>query len=294
MFLSSLKVQLKIMARKAEFQIAFLVTLFYACFAFVYVFLMNTGRDVSEYIDANRQIGYSQYHVFWFVFSFLYPFLIVLPFATSYIDDYKNRLLQIYVTRVSRWQYYGSKLLAGFIGTTVMIAVPFLINLFLCNLFLPHNYNTWIGAYQSTNYIRIVLGTGYDYAAVSYKMPFLELYLASPFWYNIVYLLVFSAFSGLLGSFVLGLSFMIKRWKIVLFLPVYLLLRILQTCDMFSYSYTLDGGMTYINYDPLNYVTPNYTIGQSSVFILLVCVMLCGTILLSLVYGVKQEMKSVQ
>ena len=295
MFWSSVKVQLKVMIWKWEFQVAFLVTLFYACVAFAFSFLgMHGAEDIFECMDANQGICYSQYNILWGLFGMLYPFLLVLPFATSYVDDYKNCLLPVYVSRVSRQAYYGSKLLAGFIGTAAMIGVPFLINLLLCNLVLPHNYNTWYGAYQLEGYSRMLLGTGADFETVSRVMPFLKVYSLSPFLYNVVYLLLLSAFSGLLGSFVTGFSFLFRKWKIVLFVPLFLLLRALQTWDTINYSRAGYGQGTYINYNPLSYVTPGYAMGHSGIFIFLFCLTLAGAALLFLLYGVKQELKSIQ
>ncbi len=295
MFFSSVKVQLKVMIWKWEFQVAFLVTLFYACVAFVLSFLgMSGAEDIFECMDANQTICYSQYNILWMLFRMLYPFLIVLPFATSYVDDYKNGLLPVYVSRVSRWSYYGSKLLAAFIGTAVMIGVPFLINLLLCNLVLPHNYNTWYGAYQLEGYIRMFLGTGADFETVNRIKPFLEVYSVSPFLYNVVYLLLLSALSGLLGSLVMGFSFFFRKWKVVLFVPVFLLLQALQTWDRINYTRVAYGKGMYINYDPLSYVTPGYAIGHSGVYIFLFCLAVVGVTLLFLLYAVKREMKSIQ
>ena len=159
MIFSSICVQINTMFTKKEFKVAAVIALFYSCFAFAFTLTEFSGIDISKIKDANQLVCFSQSNRLWFFFSLLYPFLLVLPFSTSYIDDYKNQLLPVYISRTSRTIYYVSKLVASFFGTFLIIAVPFFINLILCNVFLPHNQNTWLGEYQMGNYFRQLLGT---------------------------------------------------------------------------------------------------------------------------------------
>ena len=302
MFLSSTKVQFKIMLKRREFQFAFLITLLYACVAFLYNisgFRMSKiygGKDVLYYWDANSQIAYMDFHALFPLFQILYPFLIVLPFATSYADDYKNQLLPVYVTRVSRAKYYGSKLLAGFLGTALAIGVPLLFNLILCNVFFPHNNNTWLGPYPLENFSGILLGLNAGFKTAIPELSFARLWLVSPFLYNVVYLLLFSVFSGLLGSFVMGLSFCVKKWKIILFLPVFIVFQVLQTLDNQAFSKAiLDENFSYdVACNPFVYVTPTARAGQNWLFMLVFCLIAVLLLLFFFWYGVKQELKSIQ
>lgn len=177
MIFSSICVQINTMFTKKEFKVAAVIALFYSCFAFAFTLTEFSGIDISKIKDANQLVCFSQSNRLWFFFSLLYPFLLVLPFSTSYIDDYKNQLLPVYISRTSRTIYYVSKLVASFFGTFLIIAVPFFINLILCNVFLPHNQNTWLGEYQMGNYFRQLLGTNILYQTSYTKMPFLKITL---------------------------------------------------------------------------------------------------------------------
>ena len=183
MIFSSICVQINTMFTKKEFKVAAVIALFYSCFAFAFTLTEFSGIDISKIKDANQLVCFSQSNRLWFFFSLLYPFLLVLPFSTSYIDDYKNQLLPVYISGTSRTIYYVSKLVASFFGTFLIIAVPFFINLILCNVFLPHNQNTWLGEYQMGNYFRQLLGTNILYQTSYTKMPFLKIFLYSPFLY---------------------------------------------------------------------------------------------------------------
>ena len=87
MFLSSIRVQIRVAFRRREFQIAVAIACAYACFAFIYTLLEFRNTDISLIKDANQSVCFSQFNGLWFFFSLIYPFLIVLPCATSFVED---------------------------------------------------------------------------------------------------------------------------------------------------------------------------------------------------------------
>lgn len=88
------------MTKGKEYQAAFLVMLAYAVFSFVSTLIESSGMDISVIKDVNQSVCYSQNSRLWFFFALAYPFLIVLPFAASYVDDYKNQLLPVFWERL--------------------------------------------------------------------------------------------------------------------------------------------------------------------------------------------------
>ena len=95
---NSIKVQLKIMRVSREFRVAMIVTWIYAIGAFVLCTLEVRGADIFRIEEANQYVCFSPYHPLFNVFKLIYPVIIVMPFATSYIDDYKNQLIIIGIT----------------------------------------------------------------------------------------------------------------------------------------------------------------------------------------------------
>ncbi len=297
MLTASLCTQLKIMLKRKEFKCAMLIMLAYACAAFLFVLKGYWGMDISLIKDANQAVCFSRQSNLWSFFSYMYPFLVVLPFSTAYIDDYNNQFLPVYFSRSSRRSYYISKLLAGFIGTALVIAIPCFINLILCNIFLPHNDNTWLGEYQMENFYRQLLGTNllYDRTPLAHaEMPFLKIYLLSPFLYNVVFLIIFSVFSGFLGAFILSLSFGFKKYKIVLFIPLFVLLELSRVFDGHMLSSAMEKGIFYSNYNILDYVVPTFFKGQNFLFFGGVILVMAGIIICFTVYGIKNDIKSIQ
>ena len=294
MLWTSLKIQMNIMFRKKEYKAAIIIGITYSCLSFIYILTQFWGMDLSLIKDANQSVCYSQDNRLWYFFSVIYPFLVVLPYATSYVDDYRNQLLPIYISRSSRKNYFFSKLMAAFIGTGAVIAIPCLLNLFLCNLFLPHNHNTWLGEYQMGNYYRRLLGTNILYNTPYSKLPFLKLWTESPFLYNLLYLLFFSLFSGLLGALVLSFSFWWKRSKLVLFLPIFLLTQISQNYDTWKLSDAIANESTYVNTNILDYVVPTISKGRTPLFMaafVLICIILIGV---SVLYAIREDLRSMQ
>ncbi len=292
--LQSIKTQIKIMRRGKEYKAAFLITLLYACLAFMEALAKFAGKDLSLVKDANQVVCFSEANHLWSLFCIFYPFLVVLPFSTSYIDDYKNRLLPVYLSRASKKDYYIAKLVAAFVGPAFIIAVSFLVNLLLCNCFFPHNGNTWMGEYQMPNYYRRLLGTGTTYRTLYPSIPLLEVYLFSPLLYNLIYILLFSLFSGLLGSFVMSLSFRIRKNKIILFAPIFIMTQLLQVWDARSLSKAIESGGLYRNVNIFEYFSPLFSSGMVPFFIPAVSAFLAAVILCFTMYAVNQDLRSLQ
>lgn len=294
MVINSILTQLKIMVKRKEFICAAFFLLAYSCISFIYCLSECTGADIAMIKDANQMVCYSQMNRLWTFFSFIYPFLIVLPFATSYVEEYKNRLLPVYICRSSRVNYYISKVLACFIGTSILFFIVFGINLLLCNMIMPHNNNTWLGEYQMGNYYRQLLGTNILYSTEHSQMLWMKVFLASPFLYNLLYLLIFSSFSGILASFTISLSFVFRNKKITLFIPLFLLFQISGIYDTYKFNVALDHGTNYRNLKILDYITPSLMHGQDIKTIVIFLAVIVFAIICCTVYGIKQDLKSLQ
>lgn len=291
---NSIKVQLKIMRISREFRVALLISSLYAVYAFVYYALEARKEDIFHVLDASEYVCFSPNNGLWNMYLMVYPFLVVMPFATSYISDYKNRLMVIYASRVSRRNYYLSKLVASFIGSALVVAIPFLLNLLLCNIFFPHNLNYW-SIYPMRSYYGNLLGLTFAYEHISSQIPFLGVLLSSPVLYGVLYIFLFSFISGLLGMLAMAISFVVKRFKIILYIPIYVLIQILSNMDMVVLNAAIDGKETYVSYNFLDYFIPYNNWGGFSLLVILAelgAVLL--VIALCLYYAIHDDIRSVQ
>ena len=294
MFISSTMIQLKVMFKKKDYKIAFLLVLLFACVSFLYAVSQYKGTDLSLIKDANQCVALSMHNRLFYFFTFAYPFIVVLPCALSYVDDYKNRIIPIYLSRISRRTYYTSKLFACFCGTIFIMAIPFIFNLLLCNMFFPHNYNTFLGEYQLPNFYRNLLGLNRVYESAYQQMPFLRLFQLSPLLYNLLYILIFSAFSGLLSSFIMSLSFVLSKSKMLLFVPLFAVLQVLQVYSTYSFSHALSTGDRYINTNILHYIVPGAMFGLTPGFIIVITALMLLVMVGLTVSAIHADLKSMQ
>lgn len=294
MFLYSVKTQIRVMYRQTECKVAFLITLLYACLSFVYALNITAGQELYSIKDASQYLCFGSYFSLWYYFQSIYPFLVVLPFATSYVEDKRNHLLPLYFARTSRRVYFSSKLAACFIGTAAVIFLPFLFNMVLCNLFLPHNNNTWIGGYQMLNFQGYVLGTNLMYETPYRELAFARLFLNNRLLYSFLYLVAISLFSGLLGTAILGLSFVFSQSKILLFIPLFAAQHIFQTYDTKALNDAISNGDTYTSLNILEYFIPGFSKGKSPIFLVIVLGFLALFVLISFLFSQREDIRSLQ
>lgn len=262
MFIKSYRIQCKVMFSSKEFYAAFLGVFAFACIAFVYEMILSWSLDVLHLKDANQIVCFSFSSGIWPYFTIIYPIVLVVPFAMSYLDDYENRMIDIYTSFTSKGCYIISKLVAAFSANIIVFGVPLFVNLILCNTFFPHNYNTWLGEYQTGNYYRNLLGTNIIYTTKYPRIPFMQLYLNSTFLYNLFYIIIFSLVSGLLGMLIMSISFIIRR-RACLFALSFVIVQGLRFLDNYLLSRAMMGDYCYTNVDILSYITPSMTHGQS-------------------------------
>lgn len=197
---------------------------------------------------------------------------------------------------VSPWVRGGEFILvaACFIGTAAVIFLPFFFNMVLCNLFLPHNNNTWIGAYQMHNFQGYVLGTNLVYETPYQKLAFAKLFLNHRLLYSFIYLVAISLFSGLLGTVILGLSFIFNQSKILLFIPLFAAQHISQTYNTKALNNAISNGDTYTNLNILEYVIPEFSKGKSPIFLVIVLGFLALFVLISFLFSQREDIRSLQ
>lgn len=312
--LMSVKTQIRVMFRKREYKFTMLILFVYACYVFVNMGRKYWGAEVSTMMDANQYLCNSIMEGNYSFIYIFFPFLIVLPYATSYVDDYKNQLLSVYVTRSSRTNYYVSKLISCFLGTTLVVAIPFFCNFVLTNLFFPHNHFTLAGSFQSDFFCDNLTGENIIYFTDYLGLPFRELFLKSQFLYYLLYIILLSLFSGLMGTFALSLSFLWRKSKLLLFLPVYLITQLSVNLNGLYFNKAIEFGdkyfvweikkhvfpdpsikiLEYFDINILNYVFPYKSFSLNPYFFIVFCLVITAIIVGMAVYGIRKEIQSLQ
>lgn len=108
-------------------------------------------------------------------------------------------------------------------------------------------------------------------------VPFTFLFEKFPILYVIFYMIFLGLFVGFLGVVLLAVSFWFRRFKILLFVPVFALMKIGNTLDIWSYHvYHLKEGHRYINFNFWDYVAPISYCGKVYVIFFLCILVLAG------------------
>ncbi len=306
--MKAIRMQFFIMINKKEFQLAFSFTLCWVLYCYLYQVRGEAGKDLLLYWDAKQFYCGSSIHPLWYYFTFLFPIVVVLPYATSYLTERANGTSILLISKMGVKQYILSKIVVCFIGSFIIMMIPFLINYIFCQVTFPHTNNIMTAYYGQEGYDGILTGTHYGLRMQHIEFPFLNLYLNYPNLYYIWYIILLSTLSGVFGVIILCFSFLIKRGRIFLFLPIFLLLKGMNVLTMQSdmkagsnpYSPLMvesmgyKEGPEYICYNILEYVSPFGDRGQNTTYLLIVGIIIVLFCSVSTIFAIKQEMRHIQ
>lgn len=147
----------------------------------------------------------------------LVPLLVNLPAGLSLCFDRQTGEDKLLAARLGNRVYVYAKLLAVFCVTTLVFALPFLIEIALNCIAFPLNAEGDLAFGSVFSQQRIDFFGNYQ---------FKRLYLFSPYLYAVVFTLLFGAVAGVLASFTAALSAVVRvKYRIFLILPDFLLLQ---------------------------------------------------------------------
>lgn len=190
------------------------------------------GLDITQMIQPMKLLTISYNRVYnnsniTLILVQLYPILVVFPAGLSLRNDQQFGIDILVEARLSRLKYRYTKMISVFTVTFIIFTVPFLFEIILNCLAFPIEANgdlTQLNIYDP------------DYVQLVNNFLWLDLYLYSPYLYATVGTLIFGLLSGVLAIFAMAFSSLCKvKFKIVLFLPVFLLLNAtLYLSDLFD------------------------------------------------------------
>lgn len=199
-------------------------------------------------------------------------FLMLLPYAFSYRRDARLHVDQLLIVKMGKRVYYLAHMITCFLSTFVVLFVPLavenLINSLLFKNPFAHDYTYTAMA--------TITGDSVGIDTVRSAVPFLRLYMDFPLKYNMLYAFFFAAFCSLLTVFVFSLSLYIKKYDIMLMLPVFLITLLQERVDILIES----SGIRYFNVSMMDYITVDAYFGQSALYIICLCLLFAGTAVL--------------
>lgn len=212
--IKAVKSQCAIMFSKQSFWIAFFGVLIYALATYLHYVQKYLGQDVSIMCEWREITCINSTNDFFDYFKLLFPFLIVLPFATSYFQDNYYKMECAFARRMGRKKYFVAKGITCFLGGIMIILIPFLINLVLTYITFPQTGNLYEGSFIYTHLAWECYGDSYPAVAV---------FFSHPFFYESIFCVALSLFAGIFSVLAYVCSFWVKKYMLLIFLPVYLL-----------------------------------------------------------------------
>ena len=181
------------------------------------------GRDIIDMYHPAKMLVLSYDQVYdnmdiMLLLIQLYPILIVCPAGFTLLSEKKRKTDCVLITRIGSIQYYLGKTIVAFFVTMIVFTIPFLIEFGLNCVSFPLAASgdfVDLNCY-STDYIELT--NNYMYSTLFHMNSYLYTFVGILFW---------GVTSGIIGMFTVALSGIISfRFKILLFLPVYILLNI--------------------------------------------------------------------
>lgn len=201
-----------------ERKIAKILLFLFFCVVLINYFhnvLTYKGTDIVDMYHPMKLLTLSNYSEFCFYLLQYYPLFVVIPAGFSLFADHRCNQYIFLQSRVGARNYYLGKLIAVFCVTFTVFTVPFLIEILLNCLAFPMAATgdpSNLGFYHET------------YIGITNMYLFSSLYYQSPYMYAVFFTLAFGVASGILAMFTIAISTFPIKYRVLLFLPVYLLL----------------------------------------------------------------------
>ena len=181
------------------------------------------GRDIIDMYHPAKMLVLSYDQVYdnmdiMLLLIQLYPILIVCPAGFTLLSEKKRKTDCVLITRIGSIQYYLGKTIAAFFVTMIVFTIPFLIEFGLNCVSFP--------LAASGDFVDLNCYSP-DYVKLTSNYMYSTLFHMNSYLYTFVGILFWGITSGIIGMFTVALSGIISfRFKILLFLPVYILLNI--------------------------------------------------------------------
>lgn len=169
----------------------------------------------------------------WDYIALIFPFLVVLPYSLSFLNENKSGVVLYVQARGNRKTYYYSQLITCFIGTALVFLVPFLLNILLNAILFPVNGNDYISTYNAydSNWTDTIMGKGFYRATLFHGYLFKKIAIMHPQLYNVLYAFGIAIASGVMGMFTYAVSILLQKNTISLLIANYLFFSIFIVLD---------------------------------------------------------------
>ncbi|GMQ57180.1 hypothetical protein AN1V17_15750 [Vallitalea sediminicola] len=216
MLLKSVRMQIKSILNHKEVFITMCILMLFVFINYFTNVLKYNGKDITDmYFPMKLLLLSSGSGAANYYFMQYFPLLVIIPVAFSYVYDRDSKEIIYIQSRVGLKHYYIGKIISVFLVAFFVFTIPFIIEIIINCIAFPINAT---GDLSNANiYEKIYIDLVGNYF-------FYNLYVIHPYIYTFLVTLVFGLICGVLTVFVVAISMYNIKFKILLFLPVYILL----------------------------------------------------------------------
>ncbi|WP_304941949.1 hypothetical protein [Vallitalea guaymasensis] len=216
MLLKSVRMQIKSILNHKEVFITVCILMLFVFINYFSNIIKYNGKDISDmYFPMKLLLLSSGSGPINYYFMQYFPLLVIIPVGFSYVHDRDSKEIIYIQSRVGLKHYYIGKIISVFLVAFFVFTIPFIIEMIFNCIAFPMNAT---GDLSNVN----IYEKSYIEAVKNYF--YYNLYVIHPYIYTLFITLVFGVICGILNVFVVAISMYNIKFKILLFLPVYILL----------------------------------------------------------------------
>lgn len=269
MLLRSIKMQLKVIYEKRIAMVMLFLLLAVVLVNYFENIFTYQGFDVVNMYHPMKILTLSSFSEYGYYLMQYFPLLVVIPAGFSlYADKHLNQLIYIQ-SRVGARHYYLGKLIVTFLVSFFVFTAPFLLEILLNLIAFP------ISATGDPSNVSF-----YERAHDFNLLLFSELYVRAPYLYAILFTFIFGMFSGILAVFTVAISTFPIRFKVLLFLPVYLLLYLLGMLKQLIPTLSIE--TNYFFYLSFYHYLPNASMSFSALLVFMLFILALSVLIITI------------
>lgn len=221
MLYRSVRAQMRVILKRRTAWIAFYIMFVLMVANYVVNLFLYRNYDLVELFHPAKilLLSYGSETGMGYFLMQIYPLLVILPAGFSLASDYESGESVFLHSRVGGMNYYMGKMIAAFLSAAIIFTVPLLLEIGMNFVTYPKEA---VG--DPSNWK--VYGQSYIEAQERYFLSALA--VRSPYLYAVVGTVIFGVASGILNMFTVAVSTIRVKFKVLLFLPVYLLLDLIS------------------------------------------------------------------
>lgn len=234
-----MKTQLKLMLNRKTFKVMFTIMMLIVMANYISWTIYYKEQDITRMLSVEWLYTMTDTSSYINLLITLFPFISIISYGFSAFYDKTTHTDVLIRIRSNDKRYLWEQLLTCFISGFVVVVIPFLIGIFLNYITFSSTGNKNADFFGYNEYADMVIGRVNDgVIKTNDGIILFNIYLNKPLLYNMILTLLAGVFSGVCSIFNYSVSLFVKKNKILILLPTYIFLYIMNYAETILMSFT--------------------------------------------------------